>query len=213
METIANNLNNQLKALFDIDDDIYKILFSNPNGTIATEILKPTDIDIGADASIIEYLRRLSICLVKQLFLDEADSSFIDYIAEKYFNTLRFKSETNEDLINRIIAKVFRHKVSKAALIVALRPYSSQEPEIENVLSDAMFASYSFASRYKSFRATYNGGEKKVYPAIARSFSFSLYTIKIILYDTSSSQISTVNNVVKEVKASGITYELVIRTT
>ena len=209
--SIIDRVNNNLATLYDIENEIYKSFICDQNGIIPSEITKPTDIDIGAITSQIEYLRQLSICLVRQLFLDEAAEEFLAYQLTEFFGSLRLENESDVDWVQRTIATVFQPKVSRATLIFSLRPYSSEEPVIENVLSDAMFANYSFASRYRKFRATWSGSEKTVYPATSRNFAFSLFTIRIVLVDTPTNKLFTVGNIIRGVLAAGISYELVIR--
>jgi hypothetical protein len=211
MNDIVENINNNLKGLFDTSDDIYIALIADKNGVIASVITKPTDIDIGAIASQQEYLRRVSLGLKNQIFIDQATGEFLKFTLEEFFASIRLINETELEWIERTAKKVFQPKLSEATFIVALRPYSSIEPLIENNVSSSAFAGLSFASRVKTFVADWSGSSIKIYPAIARSFSSSLYSILITLYDTPSGDINTVINIIENNIAAGITYELVIK--
>jgi hypothetical protein len=210
MGNVAQNINNNLKAIFDIADELYLALISNINGVVPEDIEKPTDIDIGAIASQQEYLRRVSLGLQKQIYIDQSSGEFLKYTLEQFFNSIRLAGETDEDWINRTITNVFNPKVSHASFIVALRPYSTLDPLIENFISFGAFAGVSFAGRYRLFTANWEGNQRRVYPAIARSLSSSLFTIRITLYNTLSENINTVINIIENIIAAGISYELVI---
>lgn len=211
MTSIVDNINNNLKGLYDTKDEIYIALIADSNGTIPVTITKPTDIDIGAIASEQEYLRKVSLGLKNQIFIDQATGEFLKFTLEDFFSSIRLSGETELEWVERTAKKVFQPKLSQAAFILALRPYSSQEPEIVNNVSSSAFAGLSFASRVKSFIASWLGLSIKIYPAIARSFSFSLYSIRITLYDIPSGDINTVINLIESIIAAGITYELVIK--
>jgi hypothetical protein len=210
MGNVAQNINNNLKAIFDIADELYLALISNINGVVPEDIEKPTDIDIGAIASQQEYLRRVSLGLQKQIYIDQSSGEFLKYTLEQFFNSIRLAGETDEDWINRTITNVFNPKVSHASFIVALRPYSTLDPLIENFISFGAFAGVSFAGRYRLFTANWEGNQRRVYPAIARSLSSSLFTIRITLYNTLSENINTVTNIIDNIIAAGISYELII---
>ena len=121
---IVDRINNNLSTLYDIEDPIYKSLICDKDGTIPATITKPTDIDIGAIASQIEYLRQLAICLVRQMFIDEATGEFLEFQLNEYFASLQLEDETEAEWVQRAIATVFQQKVSRATIIYSLRPYN-----------------------------------------------------------------------------------------
>jgi hypothetical protein len=208
---VREQINNNLQSFFDTNDDNYQVVFCDKDGSIIEPIEKPTDIEYGAVASMLEYTRRLSQYIIDQLFLDRASEDTLKLVLVGFFSTPKEEGESIEDWIERVVAKVFAPKVSKAALIVALRKYSTQEPEIDNIANSGMFASHSFASRYRSYVTLKDGQPFKVFPARARSFDFSIFTIKIILYGTLAGQMVSVLNTIDETIAAGITYELEIK--
>lgn len=211
---IQEKINNNLSTLFNVNDDIYKSLICNKDGTIPTTISKPTDIDIGAIASQIEYLRRLSIDLVKQLYIDEASQSFLNYQLNEFFDSYQLEDESITEWIQRTISTVFQHKVSNATLIYSLRPYSSLEPEITNIIQESAFADFCFADVYTSGSYTMDDGTLVIWvPAVAENYESSYYTIKITLYDTELSDIFTVQNIINKMIVAGISYILTIEYT
>ena len=211
---IVDRINNNLSTLYDIEDPIYKSLICDKDGTIPATITKPTDIDIGAIASQIEYLRQLAICLVRQMFIDEATGEFLEFQLNEYFASLQLEDETEAEWVQRAIATVFQQKVSRATIIYSLRPYSTQEPEITNVIQESAFADFSFADVYTSGSYTMADGTLVSWtPAIAENFASSFFTIKITLYNTSSDDIWTVQNILRKILAAGISYILVIQYT
>ena len=107
---ITDVINNNLTALFNLEDPVYKALISDKDGTIPVTVTLPTDFDIGVIASEIEYLRQLSINMVNQLFLDKAQSMFLTYILNNFFASLRMTNESDVAWVNRVIASIFSTK-------------------------------------------------------------------------------------------------------
>jgi hypothetical protein len=211
---IQERINNNLKALYNVHDDIvYKRLICDEDGVIPDAITKPTDIDIGAIASQIEYLRRLSIDLLKQIFINEASQEFLKYQLEEFFGSLQLEDESDEQWVQRTIAIVFQHKVSRATIIFALRPFSSEEPQIVNVVTDNAFADFSYAGIYVKDKVFFDNRYVFILPAISEDYSSSFFTIKIILQDTLSSDIYTVQNIIENIIAAGISVVLQINYT
>lgn len=203
---ITDRINNNLSALFDVNDDpLYKALISDKNGTIPATITKPTDIDIGVIASQIEYLRQLSINLVKQMYIDQAQTDFLEFVLNNYFSSLKLQDETDAQWVQRTIATVFNQKVSRAAIIFLLRPFSSQEPEITDVSLENALADFSYADIYESGETELDGKTIYYFTAVAESFESAFFTIKIILYDTPSTEIVTVQDIIHKITAAGIT--------
>lgn len=212
---ITDRINNNLAAIYDTENDVlYKTLISNKNGTIPTTILKPTDIDLGAKASMLEYLRRLSINLVTQMYIDQAEAEFLTYILNNFFDSLQLEDETDSEWIQRVIATVFQNKVSNASIIYYLRPYSTIEPMITNIIQESAYADFCFADAYNSGLYTMSDGTLVVWlPALAENFQSTFFTVKITLYNTATADIWTVQNILRKVLAAGISYILEIQYT
>ena len=147
---ITKRINSNLSALYKIDDPIYQALICDNTGTNPDTISLPTDIDLGSITSEIEYLRRLSIDLLKQMYIDKASGEFLKYQLEEFFDSLRLEDELDIEWVQRTIATVFQNKVSNATIIYALRDYSTQEPELSNIIQESAYADFCFADVYTS---------------------------------------------------------------
>jgi hypothetical protein len=203
---ITDRINNNLDALFDIEnDDIYKSLICDKDGINPVTINVPTDIKLGAITSQIEYLRRLSIDLVKQIYINQTSGEFLIYQLEQFFNSLRLTGESDAQWIARTIATVLQPKVSRASIIYVLRPYSTVEPVIELAYTASAYADFSYASLNAEDTA------QMVLPDIAGDFDSYYFTFKIILHGTLSSDLYTIYNILAIMVAAGISYILEIR--
>ena len=208
---ITDRINNNLSAFFDPEDIVYRTLISDANGAIPSTITKPTDIDIGALASQKEYLRRLSFYLVDQMFINEAENTILKFVLNTFFDSLQLLDESDARWVQRVLATIFNHKVSRATIIVALRPFSTQEPEITNILEDSAFADFSYADVYVRDTVMFEGSYVYVYPAVAEDFASSFFTIRIILYDTPLSDVFTVQDILDKIIAAGISVQFLIK--
>lgn len=210
---VTDRINSNLSALYDIEDPIYKSLICDKDGTIPSTITKPTDRDIGVIASQIEYLRQAAIYFLQQIYIDEAGDEFLKYQLETFFNSYRLENETNEEWIQRTFVTIFQQKVSKASIIFALTPYSSLTPVVNTISLGSGYADFSFADTYVDAEVIFEGETIIVLPAIAESDSSSFFTIRIILYDTPSEDIFTVQSIIEKTIAAGIIYILEIQYT
>jgi len=211
MANISIRIDDSLKGLWNINDPIYKALISDRDGTVPGTITKPTDLDIGAIAAMIEYLRLLSLSLRKQIQMDTSTGEFLKYTLETLLQILRLDGESEADWIARAKTILFQPRVSRASIIRVLRPFSSQEPIIVIGNEDAMFADVSFADRYKRESQTYMGDNFEVFPAFAQVFESSFYSIVIILYDTDPADLYEVVDILSNYVAAGIHYTIEIR--
>lgn len=212
-EKITIRVNDSLSKIFKTDDPIYKAVICDKDGVPEVSIVKPTDFNLGAITNNIEYLRRLGIDLLKQIFIDQASGEFLKYTLQTFFASLRLEGETEEDWIQRTISLIFQPRISRASLIFALRSYSSQEPQIIAGGGDSMFADVSFADIGTKYTTTYEGSPFYVFPALAQSDESSYYSIVVILYDTPSNQIYTVSDIINQYIAAGIYFTIEIRYT
>lgn len=210
-EPITTRINNNVKAVWNVDDPIYKVAICNSDGTIPSTITKPTDIDIGAIASELEYLRLFSLSLIKQLTLTNASTDFLKYTLENFFGSYRLDGETDAEWLNRVIATVFQPKVSRAAIIYALRAYSNQEPEIEDGSGSSAFSNVCFAGRNKKYLTTFKGKTFFVFPATANDFSSLYFFIIITIYQNNTANVMNAVNVINKMIAAGIKYALQIK--
>jgi hypothetical protein len=216
--SIVTRINDNNRALFDVDDDpVYKSLVCNKNGAVPAIITKPDQITIGAIASQVEYLRKLSIELIKQLYINTASGEFLKYQLETFFNSLRAEDETDAAWVQRTIQIVFYPKLSRAAIIFALRPYSpGHDAVITTVEEKSGYADFSFAGVYIEGQSVNPGPDNYnivVLPAIAEAYDSSYYTIQIDLYDTNLADIYNIMDLLDRIITAGITYKLRINYT
>lgn len=208
---ITDRINNNLSAIFDIEnDDIFKALINNIDGTIPGTVDKPTDFDIGVIASQIEYLRQLSITLLKQLNASEADTEFLEYTLETFFESFRLLNETDADWLNRTIDIIFSQKVSDTAIIYALTNYSSETPVITTDISDTGFADFSYCDIYQSGNYVLNGETIYFLSAIAEGFDATFFTFKVTLHNTAGAEVQICVNILNKLHAAGISWILEI---
>lgn len=208
---ITDRINNNLSAIFNIeDDDIFKALINNIDGTIPGTVNKPTDFDIGVIASQIEYLRQLSITLLKQMYADEADTEFLEYTLETFFESYRLLSESDSDWLDRTIDIIFSQKISDTAIIYALLNYSSTTPVITTDITDAGFADFSYCDIYQSGDTILNGETVYFLAAIMGAFDATFFTFKVTLHNTEGTDIQIVINILNNLHAAGISYILEI---
>lgn len=226
---VIERINNNLSAVFNVDDPIYRSLICDKDytpidpdlseygtaeyGTGVYSTLKPTKNDIGALASQIEYLREMGIFLLEQIFIDTAAREFLKYQLETFFSSYQLENETFVEWIQKTYTTVFSSKVSNAAIKYALWPYSSRVPDIYNVVTESAYADFSFADCYLKTDVVFEGETVHVLPAIAETEASSSFTIRIVLYDTSSDDIFTVANIIENIIAAGIFYILEIQYT
>jgi hypothetical protein len=193
--------------MFNVDtDNIYHALINDKDGTIPSTINKPTDIDIGVIASQIEYLRQLSITLLKQMFADQADTEFLEFILETFFDSFRLVGETDEEWLDRVISIIFLEKVSTTSIIVLLRIYSTLEPVVTNLTEVPYnaYADFSYADFYASGSTTLDGETIHYVTAFSDTFESAFYAIKITLYNSSPNEIIAAQDVISKIIAAGI---------
>lgn len=211
MSTVASWLDDNLKALFDVDDAIYKSLISDVDGIPEVSIIDPVDFNNGALAGMIEWIRQLSITLKDQLFLDTVTGAFLDLMVHFYIGIVRYESESDSDYVDRVRNFIIAPKCSPASIIYYCRPFSSQEPEILE-MDDTAFSDVSYSDNYTSFQLDMTGDIENnhwVLAGIADSSS-SAYSFILRLYNTASADIVKVVDLVNRWIAGGIDYEIQI---
>lgn len=210
MSTEATILNKYLRAIYDIDDKIYKSLISDISGVPAGVITNPNDYNIGAIANILEYTRRLSIDLLDQLFLNRAEGKYLDLIAQEVIGIVRYAGESDTDYVDRIQKFIISPKVSPAALIFCLRPFSTAEPVFLEGEQDAAFANVSYASQYNSFQQLTIGPENLhwILPAIASGTGDGSFFFSIVLENVADEDIVKIIDIIERIGVAGVNFSL-----
>jgi hypothetical protein len=213
MSNISETLNKYLRAIFDVEDSIYKSIISDSSGVPAGTINNPMDYNIGAIAGMLEWMRNLSIDLVDQLFLNLAEGKWLDFIAHRHIGIVRYSGESDVDYISRIQKFIMADKVSPASIIYYTTPFSSPgAPQILEGEVDAAFAYASFSDNYDLFQNQSPGPQNNwwIMPAIPVGASSVAFFFVLRLENTSSADIEKVIDIVDRWKAEGIGYRIQI---
>lgn len=213
MSTTANLLDKYLRALHNTSDPVYKSLVSDIDGVPEITINDPMDFNNGAIAGCLEWIRQLSIGLLKQICLSTAEGKYLDYMVHNHINLVKFQNETDTAYRERVRNYIIAPKISRASIIYYSRPFSSPgEPQILDGVDDAAFADVSFSDVYTSFQNQGLGLENNywVFPALTTSISGSAYFFVLRLENTVSSDIVKVVDLIDRWIAAGIAYEIQI---
>jgi len=206
--SIGTRINNSLAAIFNTEnDDIYKALICNEDGNNPETITKPTDIDLGMMTSQVEYLRRLSIDLAKQLYIDEASGEFLTYTLVEFFDSLQQSGESETEWIQRTISEIFRPKVSRAMIIASTEQYSSQTPIRRDPQTISAYADYSWCD------CSVYDADQACLPAITMPYDNHYYTFILVLYDVDIDLIETIKGLIRKIIGAGITCILLLEET
>ncbi|HNR90656.1 MAG TPA: hypothetical protein PKM65_20135 [Spirochaetota bacterium] len=213
MGTIADILNSYL-PMFDKSDPVYLALVCDRDGVPEAVIDKPVDLNIGVVADMLEYNRRLTISLTKQLFLDDAEGVFLNYFLNTICGFERLQSETDDQYITRVRNMVLEHRCSPAAIINAVRGYSDPDPTILEGESDSAFADVSFTDSYKMFQiASGPYREWWVYPALPVGQDSAEFFFVLVMYNTADVDVIKIIEIVDQFIAAGVGYEIRIEYT
>lgn len=210
--TVAELLNKYLRTLYDIDDNIYKSLISDVNGSPEVVISDPIDYNIGVIADILEWTRQLSISLGKQIFLNQAEGKYLDLLAHNNIGLVRYPSENDTDYISRVQKFIIGRKVSPAAIIFYMRPYSDIEPAIIEGGTDTAFSDITFNDVFTTFQQLTPGSEfgNWVNAAIAGSDKVASHFFTLVLEGSSASDIPLIIDTMNRLIAAGVGYEVQI---
>lgn len=216
MSTAADILTKYLKALMSANDPIFKSVIADKDGTPEVIILKPMDYGKGAVANVLEWLRNMAGgdgSMIDQLFIDKADTKWLDYTVQVYMGIDRFESETDAELVARIRKYVTSPKMSPASLILALREFSTAEPVILESEKDTAFSDVTFSDQYKLFKVI--GGLEDgnwVQPAIAGPALGGGPFFVVIITDAAPEDYNKVIDVVERWRPVGVAYEVQVVT-
>lgn len=210
MATIAEKVD-QLLRRFDKEDPLYKALVSDVNGVPAGTINIPTDYDIGAIGSVLEYTRQLAMCLLTQMRTDLADTVFVDLVGQQVLGIARFSGESDTDYVNRMYFELFGWKVTCPAIVNAAWQFSPGGiPQCLPGDQGVAYADYSFASMYEQFQNQTPGNEFDywTWPAIAGSGVSGSFFFVLIVQGTPPADVPKVVQVVNSLIAAGVDWEL-----
>jgi len=214
MSSVADIINKYMPQ-WDKLDPVYKALVSDPDGVAAGVITTPKDYNKGGIANVLEWLFKFSIELRAQMFLDQAETDWLNYTAESFFGIIRYENENDADYVARIKKFILAKKLSPASIIYATIPYSSPGlPVMYEGESDGAYADISYAGNIKRFFNTAPGPDNNnwVLPAITIGQNGGLFNFVLILQNTAPADIRKVLDIVNRWKAGGITYQVQIET-
>ena len=144
MGTVAKTLDRYLQ-IFRHDDPLYKYLVSDVDGVPAATPIKPTDFNIGVIADMLEWNRRLTLSLGRQLYLDQATGFMLDYYVQTATGIYRFEGESDSEYSIRIKNYILSRRCSPASIIHYTQLYSpGGMPKLLEGQMDSAFADVSF---------------------------------------------------------------------
>lgn len=125
MDNITKTLNKYLKAKFDVNHPIYQAFIANSANTPPGSPANPSDLDIGAIANMLEWVRLLGKGLQNQLDLEQASTKYLNLTLHELMDIVRYEGENDTDYLARAITFIIAPKVSQASIIFHSIPYSS----------------------------------------------------------------------------------------
>lgn len=212
-ETVVQRLL-RLLPFFDKDDDKFRSLVANPDGVALPTINSPDDYQQGAMANLLEYLTQMSQSLLRMLRPDLQDSFWLNYTGSALLGVSRFEGETDADYLMRIRDTIFGIKCTCPAIVNALMEYSSPLPPSCNVgESIGAFADVTFADVFTQFQNQTPGPEFNywTWPAIAVSGEAVSFFFVIIIYNTAPADVPKAADIIRELAAAGINWNLQVQ--
>lgn len=213
MSNITKTLNKYLQAKFDTNHPIYKALIANASNTPPASPAKPSELDIGAIANMLEWTRLLGLGLKNQLDLEQSDTKYLNLILHELMDIVRYDGENDADYLERAINFVIAPKVSEASIIFYTIPYSS--PGIPQIIigGETAFADVTFSDNYTELQNATPGSPELnhwIFPAIATDGFAAAYFFILRLENTNIDDIVEVVDTVNRWIAAGINYEIQI---
>jgi hypothetical protein len=210
LNTLAPIINKYLKALYDTEDPVYRALIADETGIPASIPTAPSDMNIGAIGNSLEWNRRLTMSLIKQLRFDQCEGVFLTLMIDDFLNFMRASGETNAQYKERVIDIVLGPKISPAAIIYNARPYSTAEPYIAMNDNDMAYADVSYADCYETFQLTapaaYVG--TWVLPAVSRNVRGMIFFFILYVENTPDDQMSILMDKINSLIAAGTEFEV-----
>lgn len=213
MGTIAKEFESYLK-LFNQNDNLFKVIFSDSSGVEEDEINTPLDFNIGVVAGMLEWNRRLTLSLLNQLNFSESTGIFLKYFANDILAIFKYSGENDEDFKERITERIFGYKCSPASIIKAVEKYSSKTPEILEGEFESAFADVTFTDVYDTVICANPEpspwSELWIFPAVAVGQDSAAFFFNLIMYDVADNNIDKVIDTVNNWKAAGVDYNIMI---
>lgn len=210
---ITKLLDKYLKSKFDIDHSIYKAFISNAVNTPPASPTDPSNLDIGAIANTLEWVRLLSKGLQNQLDLTLANTKYLNLIIQDHVGIVRADGESDSDYLDRAVDYMIAPKVSVASIIYHTIPYSSPGPPQIIDGTETAFADVSFSDNYSEFQNLTPGSPEYgyyIFPALAAESYGGAYFFVLQLENTAATDIPAVVDLVNRWIAAGIRYEIQI---
>ncbi len=152
MSNITKTLNKYLQAKLDVDHPIYKALIANKDNVVPPNPDNPSDLDIGAIANNLEWLRLLSKGLLNQLNWNDASTKYLNLTFHEHLGIVRYAGENDADYVQRVVNFMVAPKVSEASIIFYMIPYSS--PGFPQLITggETAFSDVSYSDNYTEFQ-------------------------------------------------------------
>jgi hypothetical protein len=213
MGNITKILNKYLIAKFDVKHPIYKALVANEDNIIPPDPQNPSELDIGAIANDIEWLRLLSKGLLNQLDWNKASTKYLNLTFHKHLGIVRYEGENDTGYVARVVNFIIAPKVSETAIRKYTIPYSS--PGLPEIITggETAFADVTFSDNYTEFQNQTPGSPEfnhYIFPAIATNGFEAAYFLILQLQNTDPDKINEVVDIVNRWIAGGIRYEIQI---
>jgi hypothetical protein len=213
MGNVTTTINDHLTAIFDVSDALYKLLFSDSAATVPDNPANPIQLGLGIMADLLEWNRLLSLSLLLQLNFKNSTGIYLDMIANEYFGIIRASGETDDEYKVRVIDIILGIKVSPAAIINSMKPYSSSTaPKLYEGNRGTAYADCSYSDVYAQFTISDKTSKmygQVVYPAIT-TLGNALFYLLIILSNTPLKQIPAILDKLSRIVAAGVDYEIQI---
>ncbi len=210
MNTLAPIINKHLKAIFDTEDPVYHALIADDTGTPEVSPVNPSDMKIGAIANPLEWNRRLTLSLVKQLRFDQAEGIFLRLMIDDFLGFMRAAGENDAQYKARVVDMVLGPKISPAAIIYNARPYSTTEPYLETNDFNMAYDDDFYDDYYDTVQLTnppaYIG--QWVMPAVTRNVRGMIFFFVLFVSNTPDDQVPILMEKINSLIAAGIEFEV-----
>jgi hypothetical protein len=169
--------------------------------------VKINDFNNGMLGNILEYEINLGNFLINQLDLSKTKSTYLDYIAETYFDFRRKKDETDAEFYIRMIGTIVDKKCTPIAILNSIQEFGTDIEMIEGLTTGA-FADITFCDFYEDVN---NYGINIVRAAFTEALGGTPYFFRIRISNLLPSNYSKIIERINDYKAGGINYIIEIK--